>query len=251
MTTLWLMALLAGLFVWVRRDQRQYARFKQLDTTAERIACYRRWTIQSFVLLTGASLATLALLGRWDAAIGLPAEFHAAAALVQEPGTPRETSQDHVIGMAIGVSVGLVVVVALQLLRLRKAINPNIGDIEPLMARNAAEARAGLVLSLNAGFSEELFFRLALPLLIVQVTGSAPFALAASLLVFGLAHAYQGWKGILGTAFVGALLMLMYLKSGSLLRPMAAHALIDVIALIVHPAVGRWIAARQGRAATA
>jgi membrane protease YdiL (CAAX protease family) len=251
MTTIWLVVVLVGLFVWVRRDQLQYARFKQLETGPERARWFWRWTVQSFVILAGGAAITLALLGRWDAVIGIPAEFHAVAAWFQPPEAPEPASDDYLFGMAVGLTVGIAVVVTLQLRRMRKLFNPTIGDIEPLMVRNAAEARAALVLSINAGFSEELFFRLALPLLIADVTGSVPFAFAASLVIFGLAHAYQGWKGILGTACVGALLTLVYFGSGSLLRPMAMHAIIDVVALIVRPSIARWFAARQQRAATA
>ncbi|MCD2324086.1 CPBP family intramembrane metalloprotease [Sphingomonas sp. IC-56] len=250
MTTIWLVVVLVGLFVWVRRDQLQYARFKQLEDGPERARWFWRWTAQSFVILAGGAAVTLALLGRWDAVLGIPAEFQAVAAWFQPGEAARQASDDYMLGIAIGLGVGIAIAVALKLRRMRKLFTPTVGDIEPLMTRNAAEARAALVLSINAGFSEELFFRLALPLLIADVTGSVPFALVASLVIFGLAHAYQGWKGILGTAFVGAWLALVYFKSGSLLRPMAMHAIIDVIALIVRPSIARWFAARQLRAAT-
>lgn len=251
MTTIWLVVVLVGLFVWVRRDQRQYARFKQLETGPERVRWFWRWTAQSFVILAGGAAVTLALLGRPDAVLGIPAEFHALAVWFQPAEAPQQASSAYMLGLAIGLAVAIALMVALQLRRARKLSTPTIGDIEPLMTRNAAEARAALVLSINAGFSEELFFRLALPLLIADVTGSVPLAFVASLVIFGLAHAYQGWKGILGTAFIGAWLTLVYFKSGSLLRPMAMHAIIDVIALIVRPSVARWFAARQQRAVTA
>ena len=47
-------------------------------------------------------------------------------------------------------------------------------------------------------------------------------------LVFGLGHAYQGWKGMLLTGVVGAFLAVLYLVSGSLIAPMILHALMDM-----------------------
>lgn len=251
MLMIWLMMVLAGLCIWVRRDQAHYACFKQLEASPDRVRYYRRWTLQSFVILTGASAVTLGLLSRLDAVTGLPGEFRPIANLFQQPAAPQQASPDYMIGLAVGLALGLIVTVAVQYRRLRKLFNPTIGDIEPLMTRNGAEARAGLLLSLNAGFSEELFFRLALPLLIAEVTGSAALGLGAAVLAFGAAHAYQGWKGILVTTLAGGVLTVVYLQSGSLLRPMAMHAIIDIVALIIRPAAGRWFATFQHKARAA
>lgn len=241
MTTIWLVIVLAGLFGWVRYDQRQYARFKAVETSEVRRRYYGRWTLQSFVVLAGGSLVTLLLLGRTRAVIGLPQEFQALASQLTDPVSRESMSADKLSGLAGGAVLGFSALLLIQYLRVRKLAAPVVGDIEPLMTRNAREGWAALPLCLNAGFSEELFFRLALPLLVFDVTGSVGVALVGSLAVFGLVHAYQGWKGVLGTAAVGGFITLVYLRSGSLLRPMAMHALIDIIALIVRPAAARWI----------
>ncbi|WP_404333430.1 CPBP family intramembrane glutamic endopeptidase [Sphingomonas sp. MMS12-HWE2-04] len=245
MTTIWLVAVLAGLFAWVRYDQRQYARFKAAETSAVRQGYYWRWTLHSFVVLAGGALVTLVLLGRTGAVFGLPHEFQALASQLADPQSRESISADKVGGMMGGAVFGLAALMLIQYLRVRKLATPVVGDIEPLMTRNAREGWAALPLCINAGFSEELFFRLALPLLILDVTGSIGVALAGSLVIFGLMHAYQGWKGVLGTAVVGAFITLVYLRSGSLLRPMVMHALIDMIALIVRPAAARWLGQRR------
>lgn len=117
-----------------------------------------------------------------------------------------------------------------------------VGDVDAMIPRNRREMLFALPLCLNAGFSEELFFRLALPLLIANVTGSVGVGLVASAVIFGLIHAYQGWRGVIATTVAGFFLAFVYLKSGSLIHPMVLHALIDVLALIVRPA----LAARLG-----
>ena len=114
-----------------------------------------------------------------------------------------------------------------------------LGDIEPLMPRNAAETLWTGLLSLNAGVGEELFFRLTLPLLIALATGNALAGLAGAGLVFGLAHVYQGWVGVAATTVVGFVFTGLYLWSGGLAAPMAAHAGLDLMALVVRPTLTR------------
>jgi membrane protease YdiL (CAAX protease family) len=48
---------------------------------------------------------------------------------------------------------------------------------------------------------------------------------------FGLAHAYQGPKGIIRTGIVGAIFGLLYILTGSLLFPIIGHIAIDMAAL--------------------
>ena len=47
-------------------------------------------------------------------------------------------------------------------------------------------------------------------------------------LLFGMAHAYQGTRGVGQTALVGLAMAILYLISGSLWVPMALHAFIDL-----------------------
>ena len=67
----WLVALTAGMALWVRHDAREYRTFKALTDTKARQRYYFRWTVQSFLILTGASVATLALLDHPAAFAGL------------------------------------------------------------------------------------------------------------------------------------------------------------------------------------
>lgn len=250
LATIWLMVVLVGLFAWTLQDNRQYACFKAVEDSAARRAFYRRWTVQSFVFLTGASAVTLLILGRSTALIGLPAEFQALAAALSRPARSQAASGDAMLGMTIGFVLGLAVIIAVQVWRIKKMLIPVASDVEALIPRNTAERLAVAPLCLNAGFSEELFFRLALPLLIAHVTGSTVVGIVAAIVLFGSIHAYQGWKGVVATTLAGAFLTFVYFKSGSLLRPMVLHATIDTVALIVRPwIVGRLAARAKGRVA--
>jgi membrane protease YdiL (CAAX protease family) len=46
--------------------------------------------------------------------------------------------------------------------------------------------------------------------------------------IFGLAHAYQKVAGVILTALAGAFFCALYIKTGSLLIPIALHILVDV-----------------------
>jgi membrane protease YdiL (CAAX protease family) len=56
--------------------------------------------------------------------------------------------------------------------------------------------------------------------------------------IFGLAHAYQGWKGIVQTSLLGGVFMGLFIASGSLLPCMVLHALVDLRFLVLFRADG-------------
>src|SRR5690606_2085221 len=113
--------------------------------------------------------------------------------------------------------------------------------------RNRQELRIGALLSLNAGLVEELLFRLALPTLLYALTGSALAAVVASVLVFGGLHAYQGVVGVLGTTAVGAVMMAILALTGSVVWPIALHALFNLRSLVLLPMVVHGVHKVDGR----
>ena len=114
---------------------------------------------------------------------------------------------------------------------------PALGDIQALLPRNRAEVRLGALMSLNAGLVEELLFRLAIPALLYGAFGSSLFALITSVLLFGGLHAYQGVGGILATSLIGAVLLALYIATGSILVPIVVHALIDLRSFVAIPLI--------------
>jgi membrane protease YdiL (CAAX protease family) len=195
-----------------------------------------------------ASVATLWLLGRLDALRTMPAEF--AVLWPTRTAPARVTgSSDEQLGMLVGALLSTGVAVLVWTRRVKTALTPVVPEVMPLIPRNAAERWAALPLCLNAGYAEELFFRLALPLLVTSVTGSVVVGTVVAVVVFGLVHWYQGWKGVVGTMLVGGLMTLVYVTSGSLVRVMVTHALIDVIGLIVRPMIGDRVTRRTSASA--
>ncbi|HLW55593.1 MAG TPA: CPBP family intramembrane glutamic endopeptidase [Candidatus Angelobacter sp.] len=96
-----------------------------------------------------------------------------------------------------------------------------------LFPRTATEAAAFLLLSLTAGFCEELIFRGYLQRQFTGWTGSAAAGLLLQGLAFGLAHGYQGFRFMLIITLEGCFLGLMARWRRSLRSVMFAHAMQD------------------------
>jgi membrane protease YdiL (CAAX protease family) len=105
--------------------------------------------------------------------------------------------------------------------------------LAPMFAGSTA-AELVLVAAL-AGLGEEVLFRGAIqPALAAHVPAWAAVAITAG--IFGLAHALTPAYAVLA-ALVGAYLGCLFLATGTLLAPIAAHALYDVVALAALAAV--------------
>ncbi|RYE77321.1 MAG: CPBP family intramembrane metalloprotease [Oxalobacteraceae bacterium] len=140
-------------------------------------------------------------------------------------------------GAAIGALAGGAILGAVIAWRRGKPTKVPKGiDITPMLPRNGAELLYVVPLVLNAGISEEIFFRVYLPLLLVLAGVESWVAFAASVAIFGLLHRYQGWLGVLITTMLGAVFTLLYLGSGGLLLPILFHLLVNANALLVRPA---------------
>ena len=239
-----LLACLAALAWLTWRDIADYAVFKQLTETADRQRGYRAWVLKSFLLFFGASVVCLALLGHLGCLIHEPREFFELARRLRTAVPFAAFAPELLGGMAAGVSTSVVIAVILAQRNARRAAAPVLGDVAALLPRNGAETLWTALIAVNAGVSEEVFFRLLLPLLLVMVFGNALLAFAVAGIVFGLAHVYQGWVGVLATFVLGLVLAGLYLLTGSLLAPIAVHVLIDLVGLVIRPTLAR-LAARR------
>ena len=236
MLKLLLLVLSVALLWWfVRNDKSEYAAFKQAPDTAGRQRFYRNWVLKSFLTFFGASLVFLAILRALPSLRTLPAEFIPLAAKL---GAVMPTTAMLDKGFLIGVAIGAMVVgllVGVLLAKRLKTSHATLGDIEPLMPRNGAETGWAALLSLNAGLSEECFFRLLLPLLLTGLLHNPLWAFVIATLLFGLVHFYQGVAGVVMTTLVGAVMAGLYLWTGNLWVAIAVHAGLDLFGLVVRP----------------
>ncbi|HEY0105750.1 MAG TPA: CPBP family intramembrane glutamic endopeptidase [Rhizomicrobium sp.] len=239
-------AILLGVFAaalgwFVYSDKAEYARFKALTESRDRQARFVVWIAKSFLLFGGGAVVGLALVGHRDALVGLPPEFEPVLKLLSVAPDDRRDLGSLFEGFLIALPVALLT--AWLILRRRAKSGAGgpiaLGDIQPLLPRNGAERLCAVFLALNAGLSEELFFRLALPLLLALVFGNAVAAFAVAAVVFGIVHLYQGWIGVLATTVLGAVFTMVYLGTGSIWLAAALHALIDINGLIVMPLLTR------------
>jgi membrane protease YdiL (CAAX protease family) len=241
-----LVALLLALAWFVRNDLAEYEAFKALVRSEDRQRVFRNWLARSFLFFGLGAVGALLLLGRIDSLWRLPPEFAGLAATVSRHLAVDDAGGGATPFLAI-VSAAILaggILGALLAGRRGKDKAPSqvvIGDIEPLFPRNRDERRWTALLALNAGPSEELFFRLLLPLVIALATRDAVLAFAASAVVFGAVHYYQGWLGVLGTIAGGFVFTGLYLASGSIWLPTILHSLMNLNTLWLRP----WLQARR------
>ncbi|WP_186455645.1 CPBP family intramembrane glutamic endopeptidase [Nitrospirillum pindoramense] len=242
------MLFLGALAYWVYRDQADYAAFKALEDTRARQAFYRKWVVLSALLFGGGTVVSMASLGRLAQLWTLPPEV---AGLADdeffEPVREVLAHTEFLMGLGAAMLAGTLIPTVIHALQQGRGsatvpVAPGVaGDIQALLPRNGAERWWAGLLSLNAGLTEELAFRLFLPLLITLVTGDAKIGFILAGVVFGVMHLYQGWIGVLGTMVTGALLSILYLASGGLLVPILLHIAIDLYALLLRPMIAAWL----------
>ena len=229
-----LLLVILGLLIWraVNRERREYARFKALRSTKLRQQTYRKWLIESALLMGGLSAAVL--LAAWEFVPQVLADTQAwpPVAVVRDfLGTPLG------VVVAIVIAVAFLVGMLLPVFLLRNSVDeiPAIGDIRALLPRNNAELPYGAGLALSAGIFEETLFRLGLPALVFGIIGDGPIAFVLCSVLFGLLHLYQKLTGVLVATVVGLVLAFIYVVSGSILLVIAIHAIIDLRSLVLLP----------------
>lgn len=102
-------------------------------------------------------------------------------------------------------------------------------DALKLAPRNAREFLVFIPVSVTAGVWEEVFYRGFLMWFFAPLAGVVG-SIVISSVIFGAGHAYQGWKGVVRTAFAGAFFATGYALTGSLWWLMILHAAVDVFA---------------------
>lgn len=148
-------------------------------------------------------------------------------------------------GVAFGIAIGALVGLTLRpLLVARSAkaaasMRKQFGKLEAILPRDGQQLRWALVVSVFAGVFEEIAYRGYL--MAYFGTWFGPWgALAASSVLFGLAHTYQGFWGVIVTGLLGALFGWIYIETGSLLLPILLHAVLDISSMTT-----AWLVLRQ------
>jgi membrane protease YdiL (CAAX protease family) len=109
----------------------------------------------------------------------------------------------------------------------RASLHSSIGELEFVLPHTPRERRWFWIISVTAGVCEEVLYRGYLTWLLASYV-ALPIAIALAAVAFGLAHAYQGSRGILKTGAVGLAMSLIVVATGWLIPAMVVHALIDI-----------------------
>jgi uncharacterized protein len=171
------------------------------------------------------------IIGQWTVvglvvAIGLVAGRGAASIGLQHPGDAWD-------GWWPVLQVALLLVVSTIVMRrpsMRAPLRRQASGFLALLPSTTQERQTFAGLALTAGTCEEIVYRgflmAYLSWLLPGVSSGWIVVLAA--VAFGVAHAYQGFRGIVLTGIVGATLGALVVASGSLLPAIAVHALVDL-----------------------
>jgi len=203
---------------------------------------YRRMLGAQLLQFALPPIIGLLVLGRIDAMAELPPELWSASMMLR--GDAPAIAVDPFLALlfvtATIAALPLGAFLTWRRLRKGKAAPAYLGHVSALLPRDRSEVLLGAAISVAAGVGEELFFRLLLPILLAAIVGGIA-AVVIPILLFGLAHAYQGWRGVTVTTLVGMLFTAMYLMSGSLAVAMLFHVVIDLMTLVVRPVLrGAW-----------
>jgi membrane protease YdiL (CAAX protease family) len=136
-----------------------------------------------------------------------------------------------VLAFALAVALGVFLIVQQRALAASAASRAEarraLAEHAPLLPHGPAEFRWFVGVSVTAGVCEEILFR---GFLTAWLAVWLPLWVAAAVatVVFGLAHAYQGRRGILQTGAAGAVFAALALIAGNLGAAMLLHAVVDL-----------------------
>jgi len=230
--------ILSSVIYYLRVDGAEYAEFKSQTSTDSRQAFYRKWTMRSFLIYLVGTIVLLGLFGRQNSLVEMPHEFTQLSMQLGNIFSPENEvfSPDFIrVLVFLFIISSLVSPLIIAYLSRGKTETVMFGDVLPLLPRNKREQIWAFVISVNAGISEELYFRLLLPLLLTYVFGNSTVAFALAAVVFGIVHWYQGLVGVVSTTILGVLLTLVYLGTTNIWIVVIAHAALNLNGLLLQP----------------
>ncbi len=226
------------LLLWLIVAYAWYIRGGGVAASTDRVARYRRWMRRAPLAFGGSALLALTLGGRLETLWLFPPEFADLALQADHLAGFNDDPVTLKLAVTGGLCGGAVVGILLSRWRMRRSKSPMVaGNLSAILPRRSVEFSWTAVLGTVAGVVEELFFRLALPLLAAIASGSAEFGFALATLLFAFAHRYQGWVGMAFSGTTGAVLAILYLATGDLWFAMLVHILLNLNGLVVRPAL--------------
>ena len=104
----------------------------------------------------------------------------------------------------------------------------HLESVDALLPQSLVEILLWFALSISAGICEEIIFRGYLQRQFGALTGNNAVAVIMQAILFGAAHAYQGWKPVVVITGLGALFGVLAVRCKTLRPGMIAHAWADI-----------------------
>ncbi|WP_039831212.1 CPBP family intramembrane glutamic endopeptidase [Nocardiopsis valliformis] len=108
-----------------------------------------------------------------------------------------------------------------------------------LLPRTGRERGLAAGMAVTGGVFGELLYRGLFITLVASMGVPLWVAAVLSIVVFAVAHAYQGWWGLLSAGFSGTLFTILYLGTGSLVIPILVHVALNLRSVVFPPAADR------------
>lgn len=137
---------------------------------------------------------------------------------------------EDIAAAAIFWIVSLMILAVIRLILLLCHVDLATKTVLALAPHTVAELLVWIGLSLSAGFCEEFVFRGYFLRQFSSPLHAVWFGVLVSSLLFGIAHGYQGFGGMLSITVYGALFCVLALLRSSLRPGMIAHAWQDIFA---------------------
>lgn len=105
-----------------------------------------------------------------------------------------------------------------------------------LLPRTPRERALAAGMAVTGGVFAELLYRGLFIVLLASMDVPLWIAAVLSVVLFSLAHLYQGWWGLVSAGFSGTLFTILYLGTGSLVVPILVHVALNLRSIVFPPA---------------
>lgn len=105
-----------------------------------------------------------------------------------------------------------------------------------LLPRTTKERVLAAGMAVTGGVFAELLYRGLFIVLVASMDVPLWIAAVLSVVLFSLAHLYQGWWGLVSAGFSGTLFTILYLGTGSLVVPILVHVALNLRSIVFPPA---------------
>jgi len=146
-------------------------------------------------------------------------------------GGQRTDLRSIILNIVIGITFWAVC--AVLLMCLKNWIGGGDTPVRGVLPNNIPQGFLWIVLSIAAGFVEEVCYRGYLQKQIMSLTHSATVAVFMQAVLFAVSHSYQGFKSVVVIFVYGTMFGLLALWRGDLWPGIGAHAWTDIVGGLV------------------